>query len=252
MEMLTGQQQETPQAEAKKPSLWEDIVDVFVAPAELYRRHEKDSFVVPWLVVSIIGAVLYYAFLSANKAIALAAMQAQLARQGVTEVPAQAQGFANAMNNLGGIIVPIVYVLMFLLIGLAIWVVGMIAKGGPTYRQAIMIPAWAALVLPLSQVLLGVLLTMKLNSGGEISAVRDASTGLLRFVGSDTMNPILQPVLGIVDLFWIWQAVLWFIALKAICRWPTGKAAGVALVCWLLIAVPGLIGAMIKLATGAA
>lgn len=252
METMTGQEQQAGQAEAKKASLWEDIIDVFVAPADLYRRHAQDTFVKPWLIVSVLGAVLYYAFITANKALQAAAMQAQLAKQGLTEVPAQAQGFANVMANLGGIMVPIVYLAMFLLLGFAIWIVGMLAKGGPTFRQSVMIPAWAGMVIPLSQVLLGVLITLKLNSGEELSAVRDASTGVLRFVGGDSLSPILQSALGIVDIFWIWQAVLWFIALKTICSWPAGKAAAVAGVTWLLVALPGTVLAMIRLATGGA
>lgn len=247
MEIMTDQEPQAEQLPQRK-SLWEDVIDVFVSPAELYRRHAKDSFVKPWLIVSIVGAILYYAFLNANRAISAAAMQAQMAKQGVTEVPASAQGFANAMTAMGGIIVPVVYLVMFLLIGLAIWIVGMIAKEGPNYRQAAMIPAWAGMLFPLQQVFLGLLITLKLNSGEEISPVRDASLGLMRFIGGDSVSPILQPVLGLVDIFWVWQAVLWFIALKAICRWPAGKAATVAAICWLLVALPGTLIAMIKMA----
>ncbi|HEX9109147.1 MAG TPA: hypothetical protein VF832_17995, partial [Longimicrobiales bacterium] len=85
MEMITGQEQ-SPQVQPRKASFWEDIVDLFVSPAEVYRRHEKDSFVVPWLLVSVIGAVLYYAFISANRAMATAVMQAQMTKQGLTEM----------------------------------------------------------------------------------------------------------------------------------------------------------------------
>ena len=58
MEMMTGREEQAPPAEVKKASLWEDIVDVFVSPTELYRRHANDGWVKPWLVLSIVVVAL--------------------------------------------------------------------------------------------------------------------------------------------------------------------------------------------------
>src|SRR5512140_875063 len=88
MDTMADQQPPVAPSEApKSASLWEDLVDVFISPAELYRRRAHDSWVKPWIVVSVISAALYYVFLPATKAIAAAAMQEAMAKRGITEVP---------------------------------------------------------------------------------------------------------------------------------------------------------------------
>lgn len=232
--------------EAPKASLWEDLVDVFMSPAELYRRRANDGWVKPWVVLSIVSAVLYYVFLPATKAVSQAAMQEAMAKRGINEVPQNAQGIANTFQMIGGIIVPIGLLVGILLTALVIWVVAAIAKGGPTYRQAAVIAAWASFVGVVQQVVSSILIILKNNSGGAIVPAQDTSFGVMRFLAPDSVAAVLVPVLNRLDIFAIWQALLWLVALHVICRWPTAKAASVAAVSWIIMAVPMMVWAMIR------
>lgn len=247
MDTMEGQeQQQSVEPQEKKASLWEDIIDVFIAPADLYRRRARDSWVKPWIVVSVISAALYYVFLPATKAIANAAMQEAMAKRGVTEVPASAQGIANTFQLLGGIIVPIGLVIGILLLGFLIWLVAKVAGNGPTYKQSMLIVAWSTVVGIIQQVLMGVLIIMKNNSGDAISPTRDVSFGVVRFLQPDAVPAVIIPLLNRLDIFAIWQALLWLVALKVICKWSTGKATVVAFASWILVAIPMMIWAMVK------
>jgi hypothetical protein len=64
---------------------------------------------------------------------------------------------------------------------------------------------------------------------------------VLRFTGDDGIARALVPLLRRLDIFAIWQAVLWAVGLRVIYHTTRLQAAIIAAVAWLLFAVPGLI-----------
>ena len=48
----------TTAATAKKPSVWEDFVDIFIAPAEVFARREDGRFGIALLVLAVLITVL--------------------------------------------------------------------------------------------------------------------------------------------------------------------------------------------------
>ncbi len=231
MEMMTGQEQAVvAQEPAPKSSLWEDIVDVFVAPAELYRRQAQGGWVKPWLVVSIMAVILYFAFIGQNHEVAVASAAEMSARSG-RQLPAP--GMTGQIFS--GIFQPVILLIGVVVGALLLWVAAAVAQGGPRFKQAMMIVSWAMIPTLLQKVLVGVLVLMKTSSGEELNAVRDTSTGVLRFIDPSSLALPLVSGLSLVDLFAFWQVVLWLVALKAICRYSTGKATAVALATWLLM-----------------
>ena len=81
MEMMAGQEQ-APQVEARKTPLWEDVIDIFVSPAELFRRRAQDGWVKPWLVLSVVFVALAFVFLGPNHELSLATTREMFARAG--------------------------------------------------------------------------------------------------------------------------------------------------------------------------
>ncbi len=249
MEMATGQEPQV-QPEARKAPLWEDIVDVFVSPAALFRRKAQTSWVTPWLVLSVIFAVLYFVFLSQNNELAVTQTREMMARVG-RELPAAAQQPPGLVRSILTAVVgqPILLLIFGVLLGgFLLWVAAAVAQRGPSFKQAMMIMAWAAFPGILQKLISGVLVLMKTSSGGDLSAIKDPSTGILRFLDPASIPLPLLSALGMVDIFILWEAVLWAVALKAICNYSTGKAAAVAAATWLLMLLPlmgmGLLGQM--------
>jgi len=237
MEQMAGQEQ-APQVEARKTPLWEDVVDVFVSPAQLFRRRENDGWVKPWLVLSAIVVVLYFVFLGPNHEIAVASAREMMARSG-KQLPAGAQtGGGTAGQIISGIFQPLFLLIGILIGALLLWVAALVAQGGPRFKQAMMIIAWASFPSILQKVLQGVLVLMKTSSGEELSPMKDVSTGLLRFLDPASLPLPLISALAMVDVFAFWQMILWIVALKAICNYSTGKAAAVAFATWLLMLLP--------------
>jgi hypothetical protein len=253
METVTGQEQaEAAQEPAPKVSLWEDIVDVFVSPAGLFRRQAQASWVKPWLVLSVILVVLYFVFWGPNREVAMASAQEMLARAN-RQVPAGAQpGGGTVGQVISGVFQPVILLIGVLVGGLLLWIASLVAQGGPRYKQAMTIVAWASFPTILQKVVVGVLVLLKTSSGEPLSAMRDTSTGILRFLDTGSLPLPLLSALGLVDVFVFWQLILWVVALKVICHYSAGKATAVAVATWLLM-VPLLmsLGLLGQLAMGA-
>ena len=238
MDTAADQETQVKEPEPPKASLWEDLIDVFISPAELYRRRAQDGWVKPWIVLSIILIALYYLFYAPNKELALASARELLARKGLTELPAGAQGTTNVMQMIGGIFQPIGVLIGLLLGGAILWVVGLVAQGGPRFRQAMMIVAWASFPTILQKAAQAVLIILKTNSGEALGPVKDTSFGVLRFLDPSSLPTPLVATLSMVDLFAFWQMVLWIVAVKVICNYTAGKATAVGVAAWLVMLLP--------------
>ena len=220
------------QTPEKTASRWEDYIDVFFSPGELFRRRAQDRIAPPLLTLIGLGIAFYLLMLPANRIMVRASIPPE-AQAGISE------GMLNMMVYGGVIGVPIMFSLMVLIAGVLLWIIGRITDIRTEFSRTVLIATYAAFVLLISQVLSGVLV---LVSGPEnFDAVRSMSFGPLRFMGSMEMNGVLRAVLGLFDIFVIWQAVLWAIGLSVIYRVSMGKAAITAGIVWLLFAVPGLI-----------
>lgn len=125
-----------------------------------------------------------------------------------------------------------------------LWVMARFVDLRATFSRTVLIATYAAFVLLLSQLVVGVLVLIHGDAG--LDPVRHLSTGVLRFADVDDSSRVLVALLRRVDLFAIWQAVLWGIGVRFVLQARTAHAATIAAVAWLLYAGPamllGLIG----------
>ena len=56
----------------EKAARWEDFVDIFVSPREVFARREDGRFVVPLIFVTLVMVGLFFAMHSALAAVAIA------------------------------------------------------------------------------------------------------------------------------------------------------------------------------------
>jgi hypothetical protein len=218
-------------------SRWEDYIDIFFSPAELYRRRAHDRVMPPLLTLIALGLVFYFILLPANGIVirASATDPQQLAiieRMGpITTV-------------FGAIMVPLLYTAVIAATAALLWLGGRFAEIRTDYNRMMLIATYAAFVYLLSQVLGGVVVL--LHGGAGLDLVRDMSFGPLRFVGSVDMNKGLMTLLRRFDIFVLWQAVLWTIGLSVLYNVSYRRAGIVAGAAWLLWLIPSLLGNMLS------
>ena len=234
-----------PTPTATPASWWEDFVDIFYAPSQVYARRAGSGFGIPMAVVTVLVAIIAIA----NSGVMQPIMDAEFARstaaamrqnpQLTPEMMAKGRGIGEAIAKYGAFVfVPI----GIFFTGLVLWLVGKIFDARESLAAAIMVAAYAFVPRILDGVLAGVqgLILDPASLNGRFKL----SLGLGRFLDPDTTSPVVLALLGRVDVFTIWVTVLLAIGLAVTGRIPRSRAAAAAAIVWLCGALPQLMTAL--------
>lgn len=233
----------TPQPPAQTASRWEDFVDIFFSPGELFRRRANDSWIVPLIATAVLSVVVYFAFPSVQRAFADAQIAQMVAKRPELAERMQNRPQGPAQNIIGGIVMPIAMTIGIVLAAFITWAVARFMSISLTWRKALMINAWIAIIGVLNQLAINIAALLKVNRGEGLHPWSDRSVGLIRFVNADETNPAVLALLTRIDPFAIWALALMAIALIAAADAPRPRAWATAAVVWLLLALPFLIPA---------
>jgi hypothetical protein len=225
-------------APAPEPaSRWEDYIDVFASPAELFRRRADDRLAPPLVTLLLLAVVFYFIMLPANS---------MMMRASVGDNPDAAavmERFGTLFQILGSIFVPLTYLFMLGVAAALLLVIGRIAGIRTEFSRMMLIVTYAGFVYLLAQLAGGV--AVMLQGEGGLDVVRHMSFGPLRFIGSTDMDPVATALLRRFELFTIWQTVLWGIGIAVIYRVDRARAFAAAFAAWALLALPAvLMGAL--------
>lgn len=230
------------QAEAPRSARWEDFIDIFISPAELFRRRGGDSWVVPIIVLGIASLALYYALFPVMTPL----WQASAALNASPEQLAQMQQAGDAMKKfalISGLFSPIIIAVMMLLVAGVAWSGGRMFSVDLRYRQALTTVTWAGMISIPQQLAIAVSVMLATRSGEALHPAKHMNVGPLRFMNPETLPDALVPLIGRIDVFAIWQMVVVAIGVQVITGASRGTAFGVAALTWIAYALPQIIGA---------
>ena len=235
----------TPVEPAARADRWEDFIDIFHAPSQVFARRERAGFGIPMLVVTVVLALIA----TANSGVLQPIMDAEFTRgtaaamrqnpQLTPEMMQKGRAFSEAIAKYGAVVfVPV----GIFLTGLALWLCGKLVEATEPLSAAVMVAAYAFLPRILEGILVGV--QGLIVDPASLTGRFQLSLGLGRFLDPDTASPVLLALLGHVDLFTIWVTVLLAIGLSVTGRIPRSRAAMAAALVWVLGALPQLMGAL--------
>lgn len=211
-------------------SRWEDVIDVFFSPAELFRRRATDRFGPPLIILLVLSFAFYYILLPARGMMVRSQIPA--------EMMAKMQGtMMNVMVIAGGVSVPIMLAIMTFVTAGAMWLLAKLVGESPTFRETMLVATYAGYIYLLNDIASSIAIMAHGEAGLE--PMKHMSFGVLRFM--DKPDHKMAAALSILDLFRIWQAILWVIGLQIVAGMPRAKAAIVAAVTLLLGIIPGLL-----------
>ena len=235
----------TPAPATKPAAWWEDFVDIFYAPSDVFARRASSGFGLPMLVVTVLVSLLAVA----NSGVLQPIMDAEFTRgaaaamrqnpQVTAEMMEKSRGFTDVIGKYGAIFfVPV----GIFLTGLFLWLCGKFVDAKEALSAAIMVAAYSFVPRVLEGVLAGVqgLLLDPESLDGRFRL----SHGLGRFFDPDTASPMLLAMIGRIDVFTIWITVLLAIGLSVTGKIPRSRAAIAAALVWLAGALPQLFGAL--------
>jgi len=225
----------------KPAALWEDLVDVFVAPAELFRRRVDGKFGLALLVLVVLTAVLFFATRDVMQPI----FDAEFTR-GMAANPNLTAEQAEAARKFTTTFAPVMVLIGLpvgvLVLGIVVWIVGRIVGARIGYMQGATIATFA--MFPrLVESVAGAVQAFLMDESALTSRFV-VSLGLGRFLDPQSTGAVLLAFLGRVDVFTIWVTVLIAVGLKQMGRITTAQAAAGAAVIWVLGAFPTLLGAL--------
>jgi hypothetical protein len=232
------------QATPEKASIWEDFIDIFFAPSEVFARRRDGRFWIALLVMTVLVGVLFYASQGPLAGVFDGEFRRGMARAGEAgnrmseEQMAQARAISERFAVVGVVIAILVGTL---LIGLVIWAVSRpfgavaglaVAMAIATYSQ------FPKILQSALNILQGIFF--------EPDSLSAISFGPARFFDADTASPVLLALLGRLDLFILWPTVLIAIGLAVAARMDRSSAALVAAIVWLLGAVPTVLPVLMQ------
>ena len=226
-------------------SWWEDFVDIFYAPSQVFARRAGSGFGLPMLVVTVLIALISLA----NSGVMQPIMDAEFTRataaamrnnpQVTPEMMEKGRGIGEAIARYGAVVfIPVA----IFLTGLALWLCGKLVDAKESLAAAIMIAAYSYVPRVVEGVVNG--LQGLMLDPAMLDGRYRLSLGLGRFLDPNTASPVLLALLGRVDVFTIWITVLLAIGLSVTGRIPRSRAAIAAALTWVLGALPGLLGAL--------
>jgi hypothetical protein len=227
-----------------QPSFWEDLIDIFFQPAAVFRRRQNRSVWPPLLFVTIAIALIFFVTFSTLQPI----FEAEFARNAAhnpSMTPEMAErarsvGVAIARYTVGvGILISVV------VLGIVIWLVGKLFGSEQTFHAALVVGAWSYMPRVIGAVLAGVQGLMMDPS--KLTSQLAISLSPARFLDADATNPVLYQMLGRFDLITLWVTVLVGIGVYVTGKVGKASAVTIAIIVWLLGAIPFLRNALLSM-----
>jgi hypothetical protein len=226
-------------APSKTPSIWEDLVDIYFSPREVFERRKFGGFGLALLALTLILAVL-----AIPTQLSIAGLMQDTLRESMATA-GQAEPSSEQLANMGRftmaigvagtlVIVPI----GALLSGLVLTGLGVLAGVTLPVRAAILVTVWSGFPRVWAMV------TMMLEASFFNAArITDLSLGPARMLGADA-SPLLVGVLSRLDIFTIWAMVLVVIGVIVVGGASRGRAVAMAAGLWVAGCIPAVLGGL--------
>ena len=234
----------TPSTPQSRSSLWEDFIDIFYAPSDVYDRRRDGRFGLAFVVLIVASALLTFGFWNALQPMFEATVDMSLraaAAKGQNIPPealAKMRGFGTKMAAVSAVVgLPI----GILFTAFLTWVFAKLFDVALDFSRAMTVVTFAQFPRLLGSIVLGVQGLLMANTDKPIFSYM---VGPSRFLDPATASPALLGFLTRFELFTIWATVLIGIGVAVIGRTTRAKAAMVAVTVWFVASALSLLQAL--------
>ena len=234
-----------PAPPAKPVARWEDFMDIFYAPSEVFARREHSGFGLPLLVVTVLIGVIA----AVNMGVMQPIMDAEFTRATAAAMKKdprvtaeQMQQFRAMGEKFAPVFAAIGTPIAIFFVGLTLWLAGKLVDAKQSFGAALMVTSYAYLPKVIGSIVAGV--QGLLMDPATLTGQFKVSLGIGRFLDPDTASPILLALVGRMDVFTIWVTVLLVIGLAVTGKISRSSAAIAGVVVWVVGALPALLPAL--------
>ena len=215
-------------ASAAKTAAWEDVLDIFYAPRQVFERRRDGKYLIPILVLCVVSMIIFVLSQQMNEAMQDAEF-ARVIKQNA--MPAEAAANAKAMSKkfaaLAIYLIPAFVAIGAWVSGVIILLLGNAMGAKLNFGQATAIAVFGSMPELLGRTLMGVQ-GMFLDTATVVHRY-SFSISAARFLSADVSNWALK-FASLLDPFVIWGLVLVGLGAYIIGRMEKEKAAVLAVV----------------------
>jgi hypothetical protein len=224
----------TPQApQAPMPSFWEDVIDIFVSPAGVFRRRANDSFWKPFLFVLVAISIVFIAtYDTTMQPIMEAEMSRRLAASSQKLTPEQQAAAANITVKFAKVIFPVGIAFALTILGFGTWIVSKFFGAATTVGQAFLVASWSYFPRVLGTIA-GSAQGLFMDPS-KLTSAQAISLSPARFMDVDASNPLVYQLVARFDITILWETLLLGIGIYITGKISKNAAIGFAVVIWLL------------------
>lgn len=211
-----------------KTAAWEDVLDIFYAPRQVFQRRIDGKYWIPLLVLCVISMLVFLLSAQMNEALQDAEFARVMKQNGLTaEQAAGARAMGKKFAALAIYIIPVFVAIGAWVSGLVLMLLGNAMGGKLNFAQGTTIAVLGSMPELLGRILVGVQ-GMLLDTSTVVHRY-SFSINAARFLPGDANNWLLK--LGsLVDPFVIWGLFLTGMGAWIIGRMEKEKAAVLAIV----------------------
>ena len=213
-------------------SFMQKLISVFTAPRSAFESiNARPSWFVPYLITVAITIALQYAVMDITMQDQLAIMEAKdMPAEQMDAVRTQMEG---PMKYIGIAMIPIATAAVWVILGGIFLLAGniMITNSEEvTFKKMLALVSWSSLIT----IVAGPLRTLLVISKGTMRGVATDLSVLMPVPAIGEDPSLLYLLLSKIDVFVIWQIVLWIIGFSVFYRVETKKAAVPVLTLWAI------------------
>ncbi|HEX6059212.1 MAG TPA: YIP1 family protein [Gemmatimonadaceae bacterium] len=227
-----------------KASVWEDFIDIYYAPSQVFERRRDGRFGLALLVITIVLSLLFWLSQTYLEPMYTAEMNRQIAAA-MRDNPQMTQEMADQMRGFQrfGVIFSIIVIpIVAMLTGFVLWLVGKLFDSTQTLGQALMVGTYAQFPRVFDWIVRNV--QGAVLSPEAIEPKYGVSLSLARFLDREAVSPVMYELAGRLDLFTLWVTALLAIGLHVTGAVPKARAYIAAGIVWLIGALPMVLGAL--------
>jgi hypothetical protein len=224
-----------PPAPSSTVSIWEDFVDIFTSPSEVFLRRIGGSPWVPMGVLVVLAGILYFA----TRGLMQPIMDAEFARGAARAMASNPQVTAEQMEQGRAMMTKIIPVFVLLsvpisigFVGIILWLVGKMFGATESVGDAMVIATYAWIPRVISFLVAAVIALM--TDPAKLNSMFSVTLSAGKLLDPEATQHQLFMMAGRVDVFILWQTALLGIGLSVMGKIPRAQAFLAAGIMWLV------------------
>lgn len=222
----------------KTPSVWEDCIDIFISPSQVFERRQAGNFFLPMIAVTLVICLIFLGTQSLTQPV----FDAEWARGVAAAMRKNPQVTADQMEKARAITqkFKVVFVLFgvpiaMFFVGLLLWLIGKLFDSKMTFVGGVLVAAYAAFPKIFAAIAGPVIAYF--SDPSSLTSASKITVSAAHFFDVSNTSPVMLALLSRIDVFTIWSTILLGIGLSVLGKIPRSRAYVAAVIVWVLATV---------------